>query len=136
MSQKGSWILEGIFRIFTFVFISFTWIFFRANSISDLSVLLRALVTDLSLSQNALRSAMSVMGMSGTELILTLLTVLCLILIDLLTQEREKTADVLSADQKTIDRTAETVQLFWIVICAALLLVSSGGSSSFIYFQF
>ena len=130
--EKKSALLEWICRIFTFIFISFTWLFFRANNISDLGTLLMSLFTDFSLLPDAVRSSMAVMGMSGLELVLTIVSVVCLAGLDRLTRERENSEHVPSH----VRSMAETVQLFWIVIIAALLLVSSGGSSSFIYFQF
>ena len=54
VSRICSSLVSGTYKVVTFVFISFTWLFFRANSIGDTSVLLDSVLHGTSLSIESL----------------------------------------------------------------------------------
>lgn len=129
-NKTASAAVSILLHILTFIFVSFTWIFFRANRVSDLGILLRALFMDFSCMPSTVQSALTQMGMDTHSLLLTLVSIAVLILLDYLMRYRE------TDDSYPISRAAETARIFWIAVCGALLLSASGGTSSFIYFQF
>lgn len=114
-------------KVNTFALVCFAWIFFRANSIADLSVIFSRLFGAGSWSVS---ETMTVMGLNTAAIIVTVLSILVLSLLDRVMSRAElETADVAS-------RRMTTVLLVWTVAVAWILLLSVGGASSFIYFQF
>lgn len=123
VSRICSYLVSGTYKVVTFVFISFTWLFFRANSIGDTSVLLNSVMHSTSLSIESLDSAVQGMGMAQADVVLTISVAVVLFLTDKIRPREE-------------DGVFVTAKMFWLAICAALLLASRGGASSFIYFRF
>lgn len=123
VSRICSSLVSGTYKVVTFVFISFTWLFFRANSIGDTSVLLNSVMHSTSLSIESLDSAVQGMGMAQADVVLTISVAVVLFLTDKIRPREE-------------DGVFVTAKMFWLAICAALLLASRGGASSFIYFRF
>ena len=115
-------------RVITFTLVTFSWLFFRAGSLSCAGVLLSALVTD----RTGLGATLSYMGLGGVEIALTVLSVFTLVLLDrMLVYDGEETdgADVLTRGGSPV--------IFTLLIAAVwVLLLSRGQDSSFIYFQF
>ncbi|MBQ0010687.1 MAG: MBOAT family protein, partial [Ruminococcus sp.] len=114
-------------KVNTFALVCFAWIFFRANSIADLGTIFSRLFGAGSWSVS---ETMTVMGLNTAAIIVTVLSILVLSLLDRVMSRAElETADVAS-------RRMTTVLLVWTVAVAWILLLSVGGASSFIYFQF
>lgn len=111
----------------TFLLVSFAWIFFRAGSLSDAGVLVSALFTGW----GTPASALSLMGLDLTGILMTVVSLGALVLLDrsVVYGDAPDGSDVLTADFSYI-----TV-LFAIVFSWALLLATDAGST-FIYFQF
>ncbi len=84
---KPSWILECIKIIFTFQLISFSWIFFRSNSMSDAFSIVSKIFTDIQLSSGY---GMDIGGLY--EFAIISISLLILFLVDIL-RERGKTLD-------------------------------------------
>ena len=118
-SRAAVWIK----RIFTFALVNFTWIFFRANTMSDLGVLLKRLF-----SGGSLGTAFSQLGF-GTVYLLTVVIAAASLPI----AERAVKND-LSGE----NRAGGAVYLFLTAgtAFAWMFLLSQGVTSSFIYFQF
>ncbi len=114
---------------FTFVLVTFAWIFFRANSVSELGILLSKLPQLGSLSD-----IKSVMGLTASSaLILTALIVLLVIL----DKKMNPHGSFEGVNKLSISFTpAESAILVWMILTAWFILYSKGSSSTFIYFQF
>lgn len=113
-------------RLNTFALVCFSWVFFRANSLSDLGVLLSKLFT----SWGSLPETISAMGLGAAAIIVTVLSIIVLDEFDILTSREDSALSVC-----TRGRTS-TVWCVWAVAVAWIMLLSVGGASSFIYFQF
>lgn len=115
-------------RLITFVLVTFAWLFFRANSMSDALVLLRTLFT---FGGAGLSETLSAMGLTGVSLALAVLSVLTLLMIDrLLTYD-----DAPDGSDVLIGRMSY-VYFIWIILFVWAVLLSHDMTSTFIYFQF
>lgn len=115
-------------RICTFAFVCFAWIFFRANSFSDLGKLLSALFKGWGISE--IGAAMSSIGITVPAVVFIALAVFIMSRLDVLAQKEAALIET--------PRTGYAVfaTLVWIVAAAWLMLAGVGGTSSFVYFQF
>ena len=113
-------------RVLTFTLVTFAWVFFRANSLSDAGVLLSSLVSR----HASITEALSFMGLGSVEILTAVLSVATLFFIDrIMTREAEDTEDHLTAR-------GGFIYYVWIIAAVWLLLLSRGLDSTFIYFQF
>ncbi len=111
-------------RLMTFVLVCFAWIFFRANSISDIGVLL----SNLTVGWGDIPATLTSMGIGITSSIMAVLSVIVMSQLDILAERNEA--------QGAICTKASTMWLVWAVALAWIMLLSIGGASTFIYFQF
>lgn len=113
-------------RIVTFSLVTFSWLFFRANSVGDAATLLCALAT----STRSLPAALSFMGLGASEIAITVLSVITLFFLDrIMTHEDEDKGNILTAE-------GGFIYYVWIIAAVWLLLLSKGLDSTFIYFRF
>ena len=112
----------------TFILVSFAWIFFRANSMSDAMTLLKNL---FSFSGGGLGATLSSMGVNVTTALLMIASLLVLFLVDrmLTYDDSVDGSDVLTAR-------GGFVYFVWIILICWALLLSKDMISTFIYFQF
>ena len=117
-------------RAITFVLVSFAWIFFRANSISDAGVLLERLFT-ASGWQTSLGATLSEMGLGTAEILMMLASFAVLLMIDrmLTYSDAEDASDVLT-------KNGAFIYFVWVIFIVWALLLSKDMISTFIYFQF
>lgn len=108
----------------TFAFVCFAWVFFRANSLSEVSVLLSALGTGW----GDIGASLASMGLNLAGAIVAVLSIVIMTELDILTEKNEQNGEIM--------RKTSTVYAVWAVAAAWLLLLSVGGASTFIYFQF
>lgn len=115
-------------RIVTFVLVCFSWIFFRADSVGDLGVLLTRLFTGWGVS---LTDTMQMMGLDLVKSACVVCCVVLLVLCDrLITYEGGDDGSALTV------RRGAWVYLTFCILFAWVLLLSRGEGSTFIYFQF
>ncbi len=121
-------------RVVTFLLVCFAWIFFRANNIGELGVLLSKLFTDF--------GALTVFSDMGFTLSSVLILVLSFVLLSMIDRRytygfyKNSSGEKIGADA--------VVFIVWAVIFAWILIlggdstssIASGGASAFIYFQF
>ncbi len=120
-------------RAVTFALVCFAWIFFRANSISDLGILIAKLFTDWGAGFDYIKTSFSGMGL---DLVMILAIVLS---VYLLTRFDRRSADdifALDTDGNAVTSTVGFAQIVWMIIAAALVISAGDGESTFIYFQF
>ena len=111
-------------KLTTFVFVCFAWIFFRANSLADAGVLLSSLTKGW----GNIGASLSAMGLNLAGALIALLGIVIMAELDILTERNEEHGEIM--------RKTSTVYAVWAVAVAWLLLLSVGGASTFIYFQF
>lgn len=121
--------LHMVRRFNTFVLVCFAWIFFRANSISDLGVLLRKLFTDWHISDAYIKGTFEGMGLT---LIGALITILSIFIMNRMDIGKLR----LSSGESGCVPVFQYVYFVWVIAIAWLLLLVGDGASSFIYFQF
>ena len=113
-------------RVVTFVLVSFAWLFFRANSISDAFTLLGALLTR----HASVSSALSSMQLDAVSLLLIIFSIATMIILDrAVSYDEQDGSDILVKD-------GAFIYFVFAVMFVWLLLLSRGESSTFIYFQF
>ena len=113
-------------RAITFLLVCFSWIFFRANSLSDIGVLLLNLASGWGQAANAFSS----MGLGISAALVALLSIIIMFQLDALADRNESSAGAAICTKNS------TVWLVWAVAVAWIMLLSVGGASTFIYFQF
>ena len=111
-------------KLTTFVLVCFAWVFFRANSLADVGVLLSALGTGW----GNIGASVASMGLNLAGAIVAVLSIVIMTELDILTEKNEENGEIM---HKT-----STVYAIWAIAAAWLLLLSVGGASTFIYFQF
>lgn len=120
-------------NIVTFILVDFAWMFFRANSISDLGILIGKLFTDWGGSLAYIKESFSLMGLDVVVLLAIVVSVYMLSLFDKRPMyELYKTGK----DGNVIPASLNYTSIIWIAIAAALIIASGDGESTFIYFQF
>ena len=129
LSEKSIGIV-WIRRVITFALVSFAWIFFRANSLSDAKLLLERLFTSAGW-QTPIAESITAMGFSLTAILMTLAVILTLLLVDhMLTYDDSE--DLSSA----LTKGGSFVYYVWVIFMVWALLLSKDMISTFIYFQF
>ena len=115
-------------RFWTFVLVCFSWIFFRANSFSDALLLIQRLFTEWN--TGFFTETLSSMGITVTAVLVTLLSVLIMSMLDTITNDEK------IGESGTASRQYTALWILFVVAIAWCLLLSVGGASAFIYFQF
>ena len=121
-------------RIITFLLVCFAWIFFRANNIGELCVLLSKIFTNFGVS-----TVFSDMGFTLSSILILVLSFVLLSMID--ARYTFGTYKIAVGEKISTDG---FVFLAWAVVFAWILIlggdstssIASGGASAFIYFQF
>ena len=113
-------------RFWTFVLVCISWILFRANSISDVGVLVSKLVSPW----GSLAETLETLELNLVAILVTVLSIVILSLLDRIS------ANDAIAETGTISRQYTAGLTALIVAVAWCLLLSVGGASAFIYFQF
>lgn len=117
-------------RIITFALVCFAWIFFRGNSLSDCGILISKIFTDW----NSPVASLKAIGIDGTVIIEILLMVVSLPLVQNVLKYDNKKPMLLG--QTAVVHKILYAYLILAVAVAWIALVTSGGESAFIYFQF
>ncbi len=113
-------------RVLTFFMVSFAWIFFRANSTSDLMVLLGRLF-----SFTGFATLYADLGFTFNTLVILALAIVTMVLID-----RRLTLPSYDSPDGAVLGGGVSAALIWAVVLAWLILTAGSGTSAFIYFQF
>lgn len=114
-------------RVWTFLFVDFAWLFFRADTLSDAGILLRQLFTAW---QTPLTAVFAGMGLELSTALPLLLSFLLLLLLDRFVRYDENDRSAL------LYRNYAYVYLIFVIFLAWALLLSENRESSFIYFAF
>ena len=123
-------VIRAIRTFNTFLLVDFAWLFFRANSTSDLGKLLSALFTGANW-RVPFANVLSLMQLNVPAILLLVLSIVLLLLVDRLILHHDEPA----GDGAFVSRFA-FVAVTWIVIFAWTYLMANDLTSTFIYFQF
>ena len=126
--SESSLAVRIVRTINTFILVSFAWIFFRANSLSDAFSLIGKLFSSWS---TPLSSVFRGLGLSLAGALTAVLSILTLIML-----ERLLTYDDSPDGSAAITKNGAFVYYVWIIAFAWALLLSKDMMSTFIYFQF
>ncbi len=114
-------------RVNTFVLVTFAWLLFRANSVSDAATLIGRLFT----AHVGVSSTFAAMGLGAPQLILLVFSVVALFFMDRLLVFGDS-----EDGSSALVKNGSFVYVVWAVLFVWLLLLSEDKISSFIYFQF
>jgi alginate O-acetyltransferase complex protein AlgI len=114
--------------IVTFLIVSFSWIFFRANSISDAFYIITHLFTNISFNANSFGAKLVLMT---NDIILSLILIVFIVYMDILQEKKNKTFLGFMADKGPAARI-----FFYLIILFIILLFGVFKNTTFIYFQF
>lgn len=117
-------------RAVTFTLVCFAWIFFRGNSLSDCGILISKIFTDWS----SCGSALEKIGFDIKALATVMIMLLMLALFRYFSEPKKVNCG--SLYQVSESQSIQYIYLILAVAVAWIALVTGGGSSSFIYFQF
>ena len=126
LTEKSHGVVLGR-RIGTFILVTAAWMVFRANSISDLSILLTSLFTGAGA---GISESLSYMGITPVRLVLILISLISLLLIDDLVKYEDE------SESDAIVKGGAFVYIVWAILLCWLLLISNDMISKFIYFSF
>ncbi len=119
-------LVHVLLTVLTFIIVSYAWMFFRANSISEAIYIVKNMFTDLSLS-----NAMMQMTMSYKSVIKTAVAIVLLMVFDYFNQKRDLLRDM--------DKIWAPVR-YLIYLSLSILVVAfnihNGTAQEFIYFKF
>ncbi|MBE6560602.1 MAG: MBOAT family protein [Ruminococcaceae bacterium] len=115
-------------RITTFILVDFAWIFFRANSTSDMGILLRRLFTAWNIPP---AEVFSHMGMTLVGGLTVVFAILIMNQMDSLVNHYDE-----PDGSGALVRRGVFVYLIWAILFAWMILLQSGSAGTFIYFQF
>ncbi len=124
--HKNSKLLILWQRGITFLLVCFSWILFRANSMRDVGILLKKLSGDW----GSLGDTLMALELNLVAVLVTVLSIVLLSFMDRLAERSEFETNGTLSRQYTAGLTALVVAVAW------CLLLSTGGASAFIYFQF
>lgn len=117
----------AIRRVITFGLVSFAWIFFRANSVGDLGIILTRLFTGFA----SPRETLGALGLDLAGILTVVLSLGTLYLLDkMLDYEDENPASEIMV------KSGAFLYIIWAVLMCWMLLFSKDMMSTFIYFQF
>lgn len=133
---EGSPLLALWQKSVTFLLVCFAWIFFRANSIGDCGVLLKALFTDWSFNFTYVNGTFEKLGLDATQFIFAVaaITLLYFVAKRIEVLEKMRMGEYVSQGVSGIfvyALLATIVVLVWVYLASL-----TGYSNSFIYFQF
>ena len=126
-TSPDSSVVGAVRRFNTFVLVLFSWMIFRANSLSELGVLITSLF-DFNV---GFSETLSAMGLGLVEILLVVFSLMTLFVFDRLVVYGESEP----ADTKPI-KNGSFIFAVWCIAAIWLLLLSRDMLSSFIYFQF
>lgn len=128
---SGSAVYLWFRRCVTFILVLIAWVAFRANSLGDMAVLYKTLFAGWS--GVDISASLSALGLGAGEIITAVLSIY-------VTSELDRQIALKISEQGkpslTPARAMTYTALVWAISAAWLILLSSGGTSSFIYFQF
>lgn len=121
----------------TVALVTLSWIFFRADSVSDAFVILKKIFSDYAFTGEYLQSTVSALSLSLTSVLYGVFALLMMLCLEKLKYpEKAFVTDRFSSRTRSILRFCCYVAMVWCIIGVWIMLQESNVGSSFIYFQF
>jgi len=120
--------------IITFLLVSFAWIFFRANSVSDAFQYIYRIFSDIN-PWTLFDGSLYTLGLEQKECMVLIVSIIILLLVDLVKFRRNQQLDVFLGEQCIWFRWGVLIILFFMTILFGIY-GSGYNASQFIYFQF
>ena len=119
----------------TFVLVCFAWIFFRANNVTELGVLLNRLFFSWSADIGHIFTSLNNIGYGTAQIAITILSVYIISVLDF---SPKAVINAQSTQNGKLDflYVNRYVLAVWVIAFAWLILLTGDGASAFIYFQF
>jgi Predicted membrane protein involved in D-alanine export len=119
----------------TFVLVCFAWVFFRANNVTELGILLNRLLFAWGSGLTQVLASLSGIGLGAVQMAIVVLSVYVISILDI---SPGVISSSLSGDGGKLGflRTNRYVLSVWVIAVAWLILLTGDGASAFIYFQF
>lgn len=133
IDENAPWV-QTMRRITTFILVDFAWMFFRANSFSDLAMLMKTLFTDWEFTYGYIADSFAAMDLTVVAVGIILAAIYIMNKMDI-TSLTPAPADGAPENRSAVASIRYTY-LIWIIAVAWMLLLIGDGASSFIYFQF
>ena len=133
IDENAPWVYR-MRQIITFILVDFAWMFFRANSFSDLGKLMKTLFTDWEFSYAYIADACGVMELTAVAVGIILAAIYIMNRMDIANLAPACTDG--APEERSAVASIRYTYLIWIIAVAWLLLLIGDGASSFIYFQF
>ncbi|MEG1608727.1 MAG: hypothetical protein RR348_02555, partial [Clostridia bacterium] len=136
--DEKSGIMVFLKRATTFCLVSFAWIFFRANSISDLGIIFKKLFTDWSFNLSFVGESCAAIGMTPFIFLLIVAMIALLTLLSKVFVDKRPTLYLLQENVSvSVVRKVIYTMLTCVVVLGWIFVASqSGYQNAFIYFQF
>lgn len=126
--ERNGKLLSAYKQAATFILVCFAWIIFRANSVSDIFILISRLPAGWGA---PLASIITILGTTSKAMFAMILSILLLVILDNKIKYKNSAKDVAAISYK-----GTFVYLTWTILLAWIMLLQNNGASSFIYFQF
>ena len=120
-------------NVCTFILVCFAWIFFRANNVSDLGILLNRLFFSWTGNLGNIFTSLNNIGYGTTQIAITILSVYIISVLDFSPGLVASNAENGKLHFLYINRYVLSV---WVIAFAWLILLTGNGATAFIYFQF
>ena len=130
-NEQGA-LVTGVRRVITFILVCFAWMSFRANSLSDLGILIKTVFVGWS--DFNFNASLDALGINLINAITVILSVIIIKQMDIQINTRPEQDH--SEEALEPARGTAYVYVCWTIAVAWLILLSSNVASSFIYFQF
>lgn len=122
------------YGLITFLLVSFAWIFFRANSVSDAFQYIYRIFSDIN-PWTLFDGSLYTLGLEQKECMVLIVSIIILLLVDLVKFRRNQQLDVFLGEQCIWFRWGVLIILFFMTILFGIY-GSGYNASQFIYFQF
>jgi hypothetical protein len=122
----------------TFILVCFAWIFFRANNVSDLGILLNRLFFSWSFNLGDIFTSLNNIGYGTAQFAITILSIYIISVLDFYPDmvSNANTQNGNGNGKLNFLYMNKYVLSVWVIAFAWLILLAGGGASAFIYFQF
>ncbi|MBE7088479.1 MAG: MBOAT family protein [Clostridiales bacterium] len=127
-------------RAIVFLLVGLTSVFFRAQSVEDVFLILAKMFTEFGLSEAYVNTSLTALSMSLLDIIQIALSLVIVALAHDMAYPSEKGNKLFSplASGKTVEATRNTSYFYFIALIAVVWIIAASGNdtSAFLYFQF
>lgn len=129
--QSNNYIIGSISVLITFIIISFTWIFFRSNTVSEAFFIIKNMFSDIDSYGNLLELSLKFrgMGLKESDLIYSFIFILILFVIEL--AKNVEKLNLLAFKYRVV-----RWSIYYLLLGITIMEATKNNAVNFIYFQF